>query len=345
MRSRGFVVLAVVAAAALSGCGMWRKSNVTTKAASKAAPADVAAKVGPRTITVTEIDESIRSELARIESERYEARKTRLDELIEDALLEDEANARGITKQLLIDKELAAKTPQPTDDEVKATFEKLKAPGGTTLEQLAPRIREVLASQASTARRNEYLNELRKKANVSVKLDPPRFKIDTSSGRVEGPDDAPITLIEFSDYQCPYCGRSQGAVEKVLDKYRGKVLHVFMDFPLTAIHPAASSAAVATHCADEQKKYREYQAVLFQHQREFSEDNYKKWAADLGLDGARFEACLLSKRFDERIQKSLAAGQAVGISGTPGFFVNGIAIRGAQPFEVFERTIDDELAR
>lgn len=332
MRLRSLVVVALAAAALASACGMSRKH-------------DVAAKVGSRTISVTEIDDTIRPELARIESDRYEARKAKLDQLIEDTLLADKAKALGVTKDDLVKNEITDKTPVPTDDDVKATFAKLKAPSGATLEQLTPRIREVLSAQAAAKRRAEYLNELRKEAKVTVKLDPPRFKVDTSTGHFDGPKDAPIQLVEFSDYQCPFCGRSQDTVAKVLAKYSGKVQHVFMDFPLTALHPSAMSAAVASRCAEEQSKFAEFHDKLFDHQRELNRDNFKKWAGELGMDGAAFEQCLDSKKFDERIQQSLRAGQAVGISGTPGFFVNGIAIKGAQPFDVFERTIDDELAR
>jgi len=104
-------------------------------------------------------------------------------------------------------------------------------------------------------------------------------------------------------------------------------------------------AAVASHCAEEQGKYEDYHKLLFAHQRELSADNFKKWAGELKMDQTKFDGCLTSKKYDATIQKSLEAGQKVGISGTPGFFVNGIPIKGAQPFEVFQRTIDDELAR
>jgi protein-disulfide isomerase len=305
---------------------------------------EVAAKVGARTISVAELDASIRQELARIEAERYDARKQMLDQIIDDLLLEEKAKSLGITKDELVKREVSDKVQPPTDDEVKAMFAKLKAPSTTTLEQLSPRIREVLTSQATTARRKQFLSQLRQDEHVQVSLEPPRFRIDTATGHAEGSKDAPIELIEFSDYQCPYCGRSQDTVDKVLSTYKSKIHHVFMDFPLSAIHPLAKPAAVASHCAEEQNKFQEYHDTLFARQKELGNDNFKKWAGELGLDTAAFEECVGSKKFDDRIQQSLAAGEAVGITGTPGFFVNGIAIKGAQPFEVFQRTIDEELA-
>ena len=305
---------------------------------------NVAAQVGSKTITVEEIDTAIQPELTRIEGERYEARKSKLDQLIEDALVADKAKALGVSKEELIKQEVTDKAKAPTDDDVKATYEKFKGQLGA-FDAVAPRIKDMLTAQAATARRSEFVGELRKQAQVSVKLQPPRMHVDVAGGHANGPEGAPITFIEFSDYQCPFCGRSQATVDQVLDKYKGKIRHVFMDFPLTSIHPNAMPAAVASRCAEEQGKYEEYHKLLFEHQRELSADNFKKWAGDLSLDQAKFDACLGSKKFDAAINQSVQIGQKIGLTGTPGFFINGIAIKGAQPFDVFQRTIDDELAR
>jgi protein-disulfide isomerase len=307
---------------------------------------DVAAEVGTKTITIHELDESIKAKLAKIEGQRYEARKAKLDQMIEDVLLADKAKSLGIPKDDLVKREVTDKAKLPTDEDVQAAFDKLKGQtGGETLETLGPRIKDMLATKALDTRRADYVRELRQEAKVTINISPPRLDIDISSGHADGPANAPITFVEFSDYQCPFCGRSQDAVKKVLEKYDGKVHHVFMDFPLTSIHPFAMQAAVASHCAEEQGKYASYHNLLFEHQRELSADNFKKWASDLNLDPAKFDTCLHSNKYDARIEKSLDVGQKAGIDGTPGFFVNGIAIRGAQPLEVFQKTIDEELSR
>jgi protein-disulfide isomerase len=307
---------------------------------------DVAAEVGTKTISIHELDESIKAQLAKIEGQRYEARKAKLDQMIEDSLLTDKAKSLGITKDDLVKREITDKAKLPTDDDVKATFDKLKGQtGGATLETLGPRIKDMLATQAINTRRADYIRELKQEEKVTINISPPRLDIDTSNGHANGAAHAPITFVEFSDFQCPFCGRSQDTVKQVLEKYDGKIHHVFMDFPLTSIHPFAMQAAVASHCAEEQGKYEEYHNLLFEHQREFSADNFRKWASDLKLDPTEFDACLTSNKYDATIQRSLDIGQQAGISGTPGFFVNGIAIRGAQPFEVFQKTIDEELAR
>lgn len=328
--------------ALLAACS--RLPSGSNRAAEERAP--VAAKIGGRTIDMRQLDRAIAPELAKFETDRYEARRDKLTELIEQALLDEEAKALGITADALEKREITDKIPAPSDAEVNEAYERVKTQAGNaTLEELTPRIRELLQQKATNARRADYFGELRKKIKVDVELEAPRFTIDTSTGHAAGPGDAPITLVEFSDYQCPFCGRSQPTVAKVLSSYPGKIRHVFMDFPLTQLHPLALQAAVASRCAEEQGKYPEYHARLFAEQRSLSAQNFKKWAAELGLDGAAFETCLGSGKFDATIERSLDAGRSVGVSGTPAFFVNGVPIHGSQPYEIFEQTIDAELSR
>lgn len=310
------------------------------------APAAVAATIGERAIDLREVDAAIAPELAKIESDRYEARRDKLGEMIEEALLAGQANTLGIRSDELLKREITDKVPAPTDAEIKDAYERVKGQAGNAaLEDLTPRIRELLVQKTTNARRADYFGELRKKTKVVIRLEPPRFTIDASTGHAHGPAHAPVTLVEFSDYQCPFCARSQPTVEKVLSRYEGKIRHVFMDFPLAQIHPLAMQAAVASRCAEEQGKYREYHARLFAEQHRLSAESLKKWADDLKLDPAAFDSCLGSGKFDATIQRSLDAGRRVGVSGTPGFFVNGVPIHGSQPLEVFEQTIDGELAR
>ncbi len=163
-----------------------------------------------------------------------------------------------------------------------------------------------------------------------------------------GNPDAPITLVEFSDFQCPFCAKFFFDAEaEIIKKYvqTGKVKFVYRDFPLT-IHPMAQKAAEAGECADEQKKFWEYHDTIFQRQSELSLANLKAWARELGLDGAQFDACLdFGKYFDE-VRNDLDYGQSIGVGGTPAIFINGRFVPGgAQPFPVFERVIEQELKK
>ena len=161
-----------------------------------------------------------------------------------------------------------------------------------------------------------------------------------------GNADAPVTMVEFSDYQCPFCGKFFTETEGQLRKdyvETGKVKLVYRDFPLE-FHPEAEPAALAADCANEQGKFWEYHDLLFTNQAELSDTNYKKWAADLGLDTAKFNKCYKNLKYLDEVKKDMADGQKYGVSGTPAFFINGKMISGAQPYTVFQQEIEAALA-
>jgi len=160
---------------------------------------------------------------------------------------------------------------------------------------------------------------------------------------VRGPEDAKITIVEFSDFECPFCGRAIPVVEQVMEEYEGDVKLIFKDFPLS-FHQNAQKAAEAAECAGEQDQYYEYHDVLFDNQTALSISDLKQYAADLGLDTEAFNSCLDNGDMAAEVQADFAAGQAVGVSGTPTFFINGQKIVGAQPFSAFKQIIDAELS-
>lgn len=165
---------------------------------------------------------------------------------------------------------------------------------------------------------------------------------------VLGKEDAPVTIVEFSDFQCPFCGRfEKDTFPKLKEEYidTGKVKLVFRDFPLTNIHPYAQKAAEASECADEQGKFWKYHDKLFENQDALTVDDLKKYADDLNLNNNKFEKCLDSDSMKEEVQKDTDDGINYGVAGTPAFFINGILLEGAQPFENFKQIIDDELAK
>jgi protein-disulfide isomerase len=178
-----------------------------------------------------------------------------------------------------------------------------------------------------------------------------------------GPSNAKVTVVEFSDFQCPFCGAAAGTHAELIARFKGqdptwtasvpkleelakagKIKLVFMQFPLSSIHENAEKAAEASECAFEQNKFWEYQTVLFQHQETLTADNLKQYAKDLGLDATKFDTCLDSGKMAAVVQKDFQAGQAVGVRGTPAFFVNGQLVSGAQPWSAFEPLINTALA-
>lgn len=173
-------------------------------------------------------------------------------------------------------------------------------------------------------------------------------EVEVGNSPVKGDKDAPVTLIEFSDFQCPFCSRFYTqTLSQIEEEYvdTGKVKFVYKHFPLDSIHPQATPAALASECAKEQGKFWEYHDKLFENQRSLGDSNYKQWAADLNLDTGQFDECYDSAKYDSKLRSDLQEGSAAGIRGTPGFLLNGQVISGAQPFANFQRIIDAELAK
>jgi protein-disulfide isomerase len=172
-----------------------------------------------------------------------------------------------------------------------------------------------------------------------------RYEVPEDDDPVFGPEDAPITIIEFSDYQCPYCARWHEQVFlRLREEYPDTIRVVFRDFPLTSIHPEAVPAAEAANCAGEQDAYWEFHDALFSGQNGFGKDAYTSYASDLGLDMVGFTECIESGRHNDEVMADLSYAAELGVQSTPTFFLNGLPIVGAQPYEVFEQIIKQELA-
>jgi protein-disulfide isomerase len=171
-----------------------------------------------------------------------------------------------------------------------------------------------------------------------------RYDIPVEGYPSHGPEDAPITIVEFSDFQCPFCRRFHDETyQALLDAYPGQIRFVYRNLPLTSIHPDAMPAAVASLCANDQGKYWEFHEKLFSSET-LDEPTYIQYATDLELDVDTFTACLSDGSHDEFIQQDMDFAINLGIQSTPTFFVNGLAIVGAQPLTNFTRLIDQDLA-
>ena len=193
---------------------------------------------------------------------------------------------------------------------------------------------------------------------LPTKQQSPPLKISEDNDPIIGNMDAEITIIEFSDFQCPFCARFHvQTLPTIMDEYinKGTVKLVFRDFPIQSIHPNALPASVAAECANEQGKFKEMHDLLFENQREWNNQNtndvistFNQYASKMNLEEEKFDSCLRNGKYIEEIQKDLDDGRAYGISGTPGFFVGNdqigfIELKGAQPFENFKKVIDSQL--
>jgi protein-disulfide isomerase len=172
-----------------------------------------------------------------------------------------------------------------------------------------------------------------------------RYEIPIDDDPMIGPEDAPITIVEFSDYECPYCQRWHTEVfERLLEAYPDEVRLVYRDFPLTSIHPNATPAAIAANCAREQDVFWDYHDKLFGMELGLNTEAYQEYASQLDIDTEEFNECLDSGRYEEEVQADFDFAANLGVRSTPTFFINGIAVVGAQPFEVFQQVIEQELA-
>ena len=346
IRTMTRALLCTAAATLLAG------STAPAQQPSSQGPADVAARIGDRPITIRELDEKWKQEDPAQNAEAtqmvYDGRRAALEALIAESLLAAAAKSSGLSADGYLEAELGKRVKPVSDVEVSTFFTaNASQMQGRPLEAMAPAITRYLTDQRRAAARDEILSELRKKGPaIRVSLDVPRVNVAVSAGNPSlGSASAPVTLVEFSDYQCPYCQRVEPALKRLRAVYGDKIRIVWKDFPLTQIHPQAFKAGEAAHCAGDQGKYWELHDVLFNKQQELQPDDLKRHAIELGLNATTFNQCLDTSKYGERVRDGVSEGGALGVNSTPTVFINGRRLSGAQPYEVFAAVIDEELAR
>jgi len=292
------------------------------------------------------VDEAVSKADFELRQKYYEIQRQIVDTLIMDEVYEKEAKARGTTREALIKAEVDDKVAPVTPDDVHALYEQQKGQmGGRSEDQIRPQIEAYLRTQRSTERRDAFETELRKKNKVEIKLDPPRQAVEIpADAPILGPETAPVTIVEYTDYQCPYCQKAQTTVDEVVSQFGAKVRLVARDYPLE-FHSRALYASRASHCAGDQKKFWEYHQDLLRRPSDLQDNDLEHRASTLGLDESTFKTCLASDRHDKEIHSSQDSGNKVGVRGTPAFFVNGRFLNGAVPKQQFVQIIEDELTR
>lgn len=316
-----------------------------SKSAVLSSPKEPVAIVGGRTIYEEDMLPQLESRLQQIRNQEYELKRQVLDGLINQRLVEAEAARLGLTPPALLKQEVDSKIADPSDDEVLALYNAQKDRINRPFEEVKTQIRDAIKDSKTKDARKAFFDSLREKTEVSVFLKPPRVAVSYDPERVRGNASAPVTIVEFSDFQCPFCLRAHSTVQGLLAKYDGRVKLAYRDFPLREIHPQAQKAAEASRCAAEQGKFWEYHDLLFANPVKLGEAALKDDARKLSLDTAQFEFCLDSGKFKPSIEEDLQAGIKAGVNGTPGFFINGIFLNGAQPAEEFEKIINGELTK
>jgi protein-disulfide isomerase len=331
-----------LATLALAACG--------TPAERPAASASVApgggetvAEVDGQKITAGELDRHAASELSRLRDQEYEIRKNALEGLITERLADKQATSRGITREELMREEVVRKVPEPTPAQIQALYDQNRdRVGGRSLAEVTPQIVASLKQQWSQERAAAFALELRSTAKVQIALEPPRTDVPIVAGaQARGPETAPVTIVEYSDYLCPYCQRAEATVAKVLARYEGRVRFVHRDLLLG--RPRSMAVARAALCAADQGRFWEYRSSLLSQSGDWSDEDLAGRAATLALKPAEFRSCLASDRHERTVTESTEEGQKLGVSGTPTFFINGRRMTGVRSEADLDAAISAEI--
>ncbi len=309
------------------------------------APADAVAIVGGTEISRSTLEQRTKGALAQLRQQEYDVRRQALDALVAEELLKKEAARRGTTVDELLKAEVQDKVEPVTTEQVQAQYAAMKARLGQRSEEEGKKLVEQrLTEQRRSGRRAAFLRELRAKGGVRILLDPPRTSVEVADAPTLGPAAAPVTIVEFSDFECPFCARARPTLKRIAEVYGERVRIAFRDYPLPN-HPRAPKAAEAAACATDQGKFWEMHDKLFGASPKLDIADLKRYAGELGLDAAAFDACLDDGRKAAAVKADLDAGNGYGVNSTPAFFINGRLVSGALPFERFAEVIDDELER
>ncbi len=342
MTVRSAVLLSVLL---VTGCAETRPS-----AAQSPSPTDgaVLATVNGTAITEADVRARVGGELARLEEQVYDLKRGQLEALIAERLLEAEAARRGVTREALESEEVAAKVTPVTDEELNDFIAANRARIGGNAEALRPQILAFLEGRKSGERRAAFVESLRADARVEVTLPAPalfRATLDLEGAPVRGAEDAPVTIVEFSDFHCPFCRSVQPTLAELLKRYHGKVRLVYKHLPLDSLHPQARRASQASWCAGSQGKFWEFHdAVYASGSSDASDAAMSTLASQVGLDSGAFLTCLSGPQAAGVVDRDVQQGTALGLTGTPGFFINGRELTGAQPLDAFVRVVEEELA-
>lgn len=303
-----------------------------------------AATVAGEPITMDELNSAAKAQLQKVETQVYQVKKRMLDDLIETKLIDAAAKKAGKGAEEFVKAEIESKAVEPTENEIKALYDARKDAFKEPYEKVKDQISGYLKQNHQNQARMELIEKLRGESDVKVFLEPPRIEIDVGNLPGVGDKDAKIKIIEFSDYQCPFCKRVRPTIWGLMDEYKDKIYYTFVDFPLS-FHQNAKKAHEAARCAGEQGKYYELNRKIFDNQTAIGIDDLKKYAKQLNLKTKEFDECLDKGKFAELVEKNTELGVNSGVSGTPAYFINGIMLSGAQPQAAFKEIIDEELKK
>ncbi len=303
-------------------------------------PDNAVLEINGSKLTLTDLERKDPQLLFAARSSYYEAQKKAIDGYVDQYLLDEQAKAENLTVDQLLDKHVNSTIAKdPSEEALRVYYEGVDT--ALPYEAVRPQIVESLRQRRIAKAKAAYMHSLRSKSQVAVLLAAPRAQIELKDAALRGPQTAPIVVVEYADYECPYCQQAQPQLDKLESAYRGKIAFVFKDMPLP-MHAHAEKAAEATRCAEQQGKYWEYHDALFA-RKQLDDAGLKSAAHELKLDEGAFDKCLQSGATAAGIRTSSQEAQALGVQGTPTLFINGKPYSGALSFDKLQAAIEEEL--
>jgi protein-disulfide isomerase len=316
----------------------------------------IVATIGETPITEEELRKAAASELDKLNLQLLQMKasaaqteqqilESNLMRILSDRVFAAEASKQGVTKEAFIAAQIDAKLKQPSQKEIQAFYDANTQRIGKPLEQVSTQIEQYLKNENRNKAVAELYDRLKGAHSVNVLLEPLRLKVGMEGSPSRGPKEAPVTIVEFSDFQCPYCSLLAGTLRELMSKYGNGVRLVYRQFPLVQIHPFAEKAAEASLCAADQNRFWELHDLMFQTQDKLKEDDLRAKAAQLGMDKTLFDTCLGSGKYASKVVQDEREGISLGIGSTPAIFINGRFFSGALPLSELTRLIDQEIKK
>jgi protein-disulfide isomerase len=308
----------------------------------------VVAKINGETITEDQLIGDDKLDFFDLKKREYDLKMERLNKLLVDKLVGAEAKAAGMSLDDYIAKKVTGGEIKISDKE----YKKFVADKHIPESQINPQIKERIMSYLQTLKKqdliNEHISKLTKSNPVEVYFNKPKMEVNVDPGNAPsfGPENAPIKIVEFSDFQCPFCARGADVVHELKKKYGSKLHFSFKQFPLP-MHKDARGAAEAAMCVNEQgaDKFFKFHDMAFKNQDKLDSANLEKFAKDAGANVDKYKECVSAKKYSDAVQKDMDYGEKIGVKSTPTFFVNGQLVSGAVPIEQFSEIIDDSLEK
>lgn len=339
------VTLAAVLAASFAGCGAPADAG---EDAAESAAGDVVAYIDGEPLHASDYDPGSRKALVELRQQQYDTNRDAILNMVVERAIDRDAAEAGISRDEYLQTVIGDKLTEPTEEEVRAFYEQVKSNPqlqGRTYEETRPVLVNQLRQQTAARVQRDFVESVLAKADYRIAIEPPRMDVSIPDGEPSrGPEDAPVTIVEFSDFQCGYCKRAHPVVEEILAEYGDQVRFVYRDYAL-ANHQRAIPAAEAARCAGDEDRYWDYFRDLMENPGTLSDEDLRERASNLGLDLTTFDDCVQNGRHSKAVRTAIADGEALTVTGTPTFFINGRMLVGAVPKQQLTQIIDEELKR